>query len=432
MRLVMISFLICMLVSLTLSAEVTNEKPRIAVMDLEAKGLSQAEADAVADFLITDLVNTGSFIVIERSRIKDIIKEQQLSLTGLTETKEAAKIGQILNCKLIVVGTLSKLGTEYYLNIRVVDVESGKTTLAKREKSNKLEELSEVSKNVANQLAGKKYLKEGEIEEFKSPPIGIDFQIGFPVSFTFGIVDTRIEDMNFVSPLSNDKKTTRKNDLTASPSFSDIRIGGYISSLYIGYMKRSYLIGKTDEVESTQTIGDANPVTGKYNMGIDYKLTFSDLVIGARSWTKGNIDPKMFYFSWRTITETTTIEEKYSGPCLGTLNKWSYSLGGAPIELIIDFGLYGAYMSYKKPADFKGDKYGISFGGEIGAGMQLKKIGLYFIVAYLGDCFYVKYSNNEEIKTADYTTSIEQTTYYILHGIQIRLGYTFDVQALFH
>ncbi len=56
-----ILLLICFIIPLMLTAEPEDEKPRIAIMDFEGKNLSQEEADAVTDFLRTDLVNTKSF-----------------------------------------------------------------------------------------------------------------------------------------------------------------------------------------------------------------------------------------------------------------------------------------------------------------------------------------------------------------------------------
>ena len=102
----------------------------------------------------------------------------------------------------------------------------------------------------------------------------------------------------------------------------------------------------------------------------------------------------------------------------------------------MNFGLYGAYLSYKKPTGYTGDKYAIAGSGEIGAGIQLSKIGLYVMVNYIADLLYV--NGTDETTTApsaifnSYEQKTEGSIIDLSKGIEIRFGYTFDAQALFH
>ena len=437
---IIILLLIVFFIPVLVLAESEDEKPMIAVMDLEGKNLSQDEADAVTDFLRTDLVNTGSFIVIERDRMKDILKEQELSISGVTEeSDEAAKVGKLLNVKFIMVGTLSKLGEKYFLNVRVVDVETGKITLARRGSSKRLEDLTEVSKSVAYQLAGKKYVpkKDVTIEEekkYKYPPIGIDFQYGFAPSY--GLNGYATKDVTKSATNGTwDTNVITKSDSSSKLSFSYIRAGFYISMLYLGYMKKTSLLKKDEEIKYTVTVNKGKSFTTNVPAPWEWTLTIEDrIVVGVRSWTKGKIDPKIFYFSWRAITEKTnnSIASEYSGPCVGFINKWAIDLGNTPLDLIINFGLYGAYMRYKKPSDFIGDKFGISFGGEIGAGLQLKRIGLYMLANYIADAFYVNETQTDTDTFPDFEYEYKSSSYDILKGFEVRIGYAFDMQALFH
>ena len=443
---IILLILVCMLIPVLLSAE--DEKPKIAVMDLKGKNLSQDEADAVTDFLRTDLVNTKSFTVIERDRIKDVLKEQELSISGVTkESGEAAKVGELLNVKFIMVGTLSKLGEKYFLNIRVVDVETGKVTLAKRGSSKKLEDLTEVSKSIAYQLAGKKYKPkkditiEDEEEEFKYPPVGIDFQYGIPFSYGIsGIRSMDIKEETTVATSSNDERFQR-DDWNGKAALSDIRMGIYVSKLYIGYMQKIAKIAKGKEIESTTTttINDeevTNP-TEKSPMGVDYKIAMRDIMIGYRLWTKGEIDPKITYFSWRTVSKksgNSNEEDKYAGPCIGFLNKWAIGIENIPLDILANFGFYGSYLFYQKPSGFEGDLFAISAGAELGAGFQWRRIGLYATANYSFDFLYEKYKLKES--SDDGTTAVERTAkidnFVFMKGFEVRIGYTFDMQALLH
>ncbi len=443
---IILSILVCMLIPVLLSAE--DENPKIAVMDLEGKNLSQDEADAVTDFLRTDLVNTKSFTVIERDRIKDVLKEQELSISGVTkESGEAAKVGELLNVKFIMVGTLSKLGEKYFLNIRVVDVETGKVTLAKRGSSKKLEDLTEVSKSIAYQLAGKKYKPkkditiEDEEEEFKYPPVGIDFQYGIPLSYGIsGIRSTDIKEETTVATSSNNEWFQR-DDWNSKAALSDIRMGIYVSKLYIGYMQKIAKIAKGREFESTTTttINDEEKTfsTQKGTSQSDYIITMKDIMLGYRGWTKGEIDPKIAYFSWRTVSKkpgNSNEEDKYAGPCIGFLNKWAIGIENIPLDILANFGLYGSYLIYDKPSGFEGDLFAISAGAEIGAGVQWRRIGLYATANYIFDLLYEKYKHDTSITVGTTTTETKTdiSNFVFMKGFEVRIGYTFDMQALLH
>ncbi|HPG39767.1 MAG TPA: CsgG/HfaB family protein [bacterium] len=113
-----------------------QNKTKIAVLNFEAKNLSQESADAVADILSTELFNTNRFDVIERQAILRILSEQELQMTGVTDMSQAAEIGKILNAEKIMIGSVSRLGQTYIINTRLVDVETGALELAENTKSN--------------------------------------------------------------------------------------------------------------------------------------------------------------------------------------------------------------------------------------------------------------------------------------------------------
>lgn len=131
-----------------------SKKTTIAIMNLEAKDVSQSEADTVSDFLRYDLLNTGKFEVIERTSMEKVLAEQKLQLTGCTSTECAIEIGKLLNVKKIIIGTVSKLGNNYFITARIVNVETGKIESSERAKCAGKEELELGSKVIAYKFAG--------------------------------------------------------------------------------------------------------------------------------------------------------------------------------------------------------------------------------------------------------------------------------------
>ena len=96
-----------------------------AVLDFEAVNTSAGDAAVVASFVRSALVRTRLFSVVERRRMEKVLAEQAFQQTGCTTSECAVRLGKLLNAKKVIAGSLSVLGKERHLNIRLVDVETG-------------------------------------------------------------------------------------------------------------------------------------------------------------------------------------------------------------------------------------------------------------------------------------------------------------------
>ena len=98
----------------------TQSAPTIAVLDFEFGSVqkwwsgNQDIGKGISDMLVDELVNAGGFRVIERKALDAIIAEQNLSNSNRAEpgAKEIAQIGKLLGVKYLVVGSVTKFGTE--------------------------------------------------------------------------------------------------------------------------------------------------------------------------------------------------------------------------------------------------------------------------------------------------------------------------------
>ena len=95
-------------------------RPTVAVLDLDFGSVQQWWSGnwdigkGVADLLVDELVNDGSFRVIERKRLDAILAEQNFSNSDRADPSatSVAKIGKALGVKYLVVGSITKFGTE--------------------------------------------------------------------------------------------------------------------------------------------------------------------------------------------------------------------------------------------------------------------------------------------------------------------------------
>lgn len=127
----------------------SGPKRRIGVVEFENKSAyGQGRiGGAASDILVTELVKSGKFIVVERGRMARILEEQKLQSQGLIDPATAARVGQVMGLEAIVVGSVSQFGVkkegsdylitrtkrqvaEVTVDLRLIDVESGQVLLA--------------------------------------------------------------------------------------------------------------------------------------------------------------------------------------------------------------------------------------------------------------------------------------------------------------
>ncbi len=105
-----------------LSAFTEQYKPRIAVIPFSAINLPESNAQTVTGLFETALVKTSAYTVFEQSQIAAVFESQKISLSGLTDDRYVIELGKLLTAEQIILGELSSIGSEYILNVKVIDV----------------------------------------------------------------------------------------------------------------------------------------------------------------------------------------------------------------------------------------------------------------------------------------------------------------------
>lgn len=99
--------------SLVYSQDLANLKKRVAVVEFEdAARYGNNIGNGLSDMLVTALVESDKFIVIERNELDQVMKEQGLGMSGAVTPQSAAKVGQLLGVELIITGSVSEFGTK--------------------------------------------------------------------------------------------------------------------------------------------------------------------------------------------------------------------------------------------------------------------------------------------------------------------------------
>ncbi len=134
------------------------EKMRLAIIDFTAKGISRSDAEMMNDLLRNKMINSGEFIVLERSLMKEIMKEQSLQMTGITDTQFAVRMGRLLSARKMLVGTITQWRMKILITGRIIDVEKGIADFAHDETIDDIEDLdrgiSLFALNLINRIKG--------------------------------------------------------------------------------------------------------------------------------------------------------------------------------------------------------------------------------------------------------------------------------------
>jgi TolB-like protein len=126
-------FLICLTILLLAGAtavQAQGKQVKIAFVKIENSS-NDPRYDylegIVSGTLLFDLSNAPGMVVVDRSSLDAILKEQELMLSDLVKSETAVRVGKILGADYLLKGNYVFLGGEIRLNLSLIEVETAKT-----------------------------------------------------------------------------------------------------------------------------------------------------------------------------------------------------------------------------------------------------------------------------------------------------------------
>jgi len=93
------------------------QKKRVAVFEFDDKTdhrvhwwSGQSVGRGMSDMLVTELVKSGKYTVIERSALDKLMQEQKLGMTGMVTQQSAAQVGKLLGVQVAIIGSVTEFG----------------------------------------------------------------------------------------------------------------------------------------------------------------------------------------------------------------------------------------------------------------------------------------------------------------------------------
>jgi len=124
-----------------LGAQGQSEKRRIAIYDFDYSsvksevvknlGADSNVGHTAAEMLLSPLIESGAYEVMDRSRVEAIMKEQNLKFSSRFDSSQAVAYGKILQVDAIVAGTVNDLSVEVVEKVKGVLGVGRKTSILK-------------------------------------------------------------------------------------------------------------------------------------------------------------------------------------------------------------------------------------------------------------------------------------------------------------
>ena len=125
----------------------------VAVIPFDDNVISSAEAIALSDIFENRLAQTGSFELVERKRIENLMKELNFGTSDFVDQSTAVKAGKILSAQWLVLGSVSKLGKEYSVNVKIVNTESGRIVTGASGEAKDIIQIKRIVEDIAKKLS---------------------------------------------------------------------------------------------------------------------------------------------------------------------------------------------------------------------------------------------------------------------------------------
>jgi curli biogenesis system outer membrane secretion channel CsgG len=78
----------------------------IAVLDFDGDGVSQSETRTLTNRLRDEMFKTGVYIVLERGKMDEVLKEQGFQQVGCITSECAVQVGRMLGVQQMVAGRI--------------------------------------------------------------------------------------------------------------------------------------------------------------------------------------------------------------------------------------------------------------------------------------------------------------------------------------
>ncbi len=125
----------------------------VAVIPFDGKVISQEEATTLSNTLQNRLAQYGTYDLVSRIKINEVMKEHEFSSSDFVNQETAIRAGELLSAHWLFVGSVSKLGNAYLVYVELVNTETGRIVTGADGEAKTIEGLKTEVENLAKKLS---------------------------------------------------------------------------------------------------------------------------------------------------------------------------------------------------------------------------------------------------------------------------------------
>jgi TolB-like protein len=138
-----------------------GQKIKIGIIEFQSLN-EEAKQDTLgkvfSEVLTTSFVNSDAFKIIEREHVEKVVKELQLTQSGIIDPSSAKQIGKMVGADAILTGSVIKFGNDMRVDARIIEVETGIILTAEKAMGNAdLKSISAMADVMVQNLVDKFY-----------------------------------------------------------------------------------------------------------------------------------------------------------------------------------------------------------------------------------------------------------------------------------
>lgn len=103
---------------------IQDKKLAVVTLDVGTEKVDEETANGVIVFVENAFVNVGKVKVVDRAHIKEVFNEVEFQSTGVIDESTAVEIGKLSGADIIVIGSINRVGGLFYLNIKLITVQT--------------------------------------------------------------------------------------------------------------------------------------------------------------------------------------------------------------------------------------------------------------------------------------------------------------------
>ena len=99
---------------------------KVAVFDPAGSAVDNTIKEIVREEISSIIVNSGSYIVLERQLIDKVLEENRFQSGGLVDDSQISEIGKQMGANVVFVSSIASMGSNLYISCKIIDVQTAR------------------------------------------------------------------------------------------------------------------------------------------------------------------------------------------------------------------------------------------------------------------------------------------------------------------